>query len=195
MDVLYAGVRNMLTITVPGVASQDVQATVVSGGTLTASGKDWAAVPSPSLIGQKFIISVSAKVNGTQQFIARKELRIRPLPEPLAFIEYKDQNGAPKVFRKGVLARSVLLGAQGIKASIDDGILNIPFQVSTFRVMSIDAMGNMTQELSNGENFSPRQIELIRKMTRGSQVIVSGIKAKGPDGIERDLYPMEIRIN
>jgi len=195
MDVLYAGVQNMLTITVPGVASQDVQATVVSGGTLTTSGGDWVAVPSPSLIGQKFIISVSAKVNGTQQFIARKELRIRPLPEPLAFIEYNDQNGAPKVFRKGVLARSVLLGTQGIKASIDDGILNIPFQVLTFRIMSVDAMGNVTQELSSGGNFSSRQIELIRKMTRGSQVIVSGIKAKGPDGIERDLYPMEIRIN
>lgn len=195
MDVLYAGVQNMLTIAVPGVASQDVQATVVSGGTLTPSGKDWVAVPSPSLIGQKFIISVSAKVNGTQQFIARKELRIRPLPEPLAFISYTDQNGAPKVFRKGVIARSILLGTQGIKASIDDGILNIPFQVLSFRTMSVDAMGNVTPEMSSGANFSSRQVEQMRRMTRGTILIISGIKAKGPDGIERDLYPMEVRIN
>jgi gliding motility-associated protein GldM len=195
MDVLYAGVQNMLTITVPGVASQDVQATVVSGGTLAPSGKDWVAVPSASLIGQKFVISVSAKVNGVQQFIARKELRIRPLPEPLAFIDYKDQNGSPKVFRKGALGRAIILGTEGIKASIDDGILNIPFQVLSFSTMSVDAMGNATREMSNGANFSSRQLDQIRRMTRGTLFYISGIKAKGPDGIERDLYPMEIRIN
>ncbi|NDV94198.1 gliding motility protein GldM [Dysgonomonas sp. 521] len=195
MDVLYAGVQNTLTITVPGVASQDVQATVVSGGTLRASGKDWVAVPSASMIGQKFVISVSAKVNGTQQFIARKELRIRPLPEPLPFIEYTDQNGSPKVFRKGALARSIILNTPGIKASIDDGILNIPFQVLSFRTMSIDAMGNTAPEMSNGASFSSRQLDQIRRMTRGTVFYISTIKAKGPDGVERDLYPMEIRIN
>ena len=195
MDVLYAGVQNVLTISVPGVASQDVQATVVSGGTLSSSGKDWVAVPSASQIGQKFVISVSAKVNGKPQFIARKELRIRPLPEPLAFIEYTDQNGSPKVFRKGALARSVILNTTGIKASIDDGILNIPFQVLGFRTMSIDAMGNVTPEMSSGANFSSRQMDQIRRMTRGTLFYISGIKVKGPDGIERDVYPMEVRIN
>ncbi|MDR0825622.1 MAG: gliding motility protein GldM [Prevotella sp.] len=195
MDVLYAGVNNPVTIAVPGVASQDVQATVVSGGTLSSSGKDWIAVPSTSQIGQKFVISISAKVNGTSRFIARKELRIRPLPEPLAFIEYADQNGSPKVFRKGALARSIILNTSGIKASIDDGILNIPFQVLSFKTYSIDAMGNMTPEMSTGANFSSRQLDQIRRMTRGTQFFISGIKAKGPDGIERDLYPMEVRIN
>ena len=61
--------------------------------------------------------------------------------------------------------------------------------------MSVDAMGNVTPEMSSGANFSSRQIEQMRRMTRGTILIISGIKAKGPDGIERDLYPMEVRIN
>jgi hypothetical protein len=61
--------------------------------------------------------------------------------------------------------------------------------------MSIDAMGNVTPEMSSGANFSSRQMDQIRRMTRGTLFYISGIKVKGPDGIERDVYPMEVRIN
>ncbi|NDV79112.1 gliding motility protein GldM [Dysgonomonas sp. 511] len=196
MDVVYAGIDNPVSISVPGVATKDVSARVVDGGTLTPSANGlWVAKPSPSNIGKKFMISVSANVNGVNQQIASKEFRIRALPEPLPYIEYKDQNGNTKIFRKGALARSVILGTTGIKASIDDGILNIPFQILRFRTIAIDAMGNVSPEMSEGANFSSRQLDQIRKMTRGSQFFITGIKAKGPDGIERDVYPMEVRIN
>ena len=99
------------------------------------------------------------------------------------------------MFRKGALSRSIILNTSGIKASIDDGILDIQFSVLSFRTFSLDAMGNMTPELSNGANFSSRQLDQIRRMTRGTLFYISSIKVKGPDGVERDVYPMEVRIN
>lgn len=195
MDVVYAGIDNRISISVPGVATKDVQATVVDGGTLTQSGNLWVAKPAPAKIGQKFVIAVSARINGVMQLITRSEFRIRSLPEPLPFIQYKDANGADKIFRKGNLARSILLNTPGIKASIDDGILNIPFTVLSFTTVSVDAMNNSTSEVSDGANFSSRQIEQMRRMTRGSTFYISRIKARGPDGIDRDLYTMDVRIN
>lgn len=195
MDVVYAGIKNPISISVPGVASQDVVASAVSGGSLTPAEGNWVAAPAAAQIGQKFVISVSARINGAMRQVAQKEFRIRALPEPLPFIEYKDANGSPKTFRKGNLARAVVLSTPGIKASIDDGILNIPFTVLGFRTVAVDAMGNLAEEMSNGANFSDRQLDQIRRMNRGTRFYISGIKAIGPDGLTRDLYPMEVRIN
>lgn len=196
MDVLYSGIANQISISVPGVPVNEVTATAVDGGTLTQSGNEiWVATPSASKIGQKFIIAVSARVNGTTQTVARKEFRIRPLPPALAYIEYKDANGTSRKFRKGALGRAVILGTSGIKASIDDGILDIQFNVLSFRTYSFDAMGNMTPELSNGANFSQRQIEQIRRMNRGTRFFIGDIKVKGPDGVEQETNPMQVTIN
>lgn len=193
MDVLYAGINNEISISVPGVATQDVSASA-SGGTLTRSGNNWIARPTGA-VGTKLTISVSARVNGVQRTVANKEFRIRALPDPTAYIDYTDSKGSPKVFKQGTLSRSILLSAGGIKASIDDGILNVPFQVLSFRTLTVDAMRNAMPEVSNGANFSERQLEQIRSQERGRTMFITGIRVKGPDGRERDIAPMEIRLN
>lgn len=192
MDVVYAGIDNELSISVPGVATQDVSVNA-TGGSLVRKGNNWIVRPTGG-IGTKLTVSVSARVNGVQRTMANKEFRIRKLPDPSAFIAYTDDKGVAKSFKQGGLSRSVLLNAKGIQASIDDGILNIPFSVLSFRTVMVDAMGNAMQEMSSGGSFSERQLEQIRRMDRGKLFFISGIKVKGPDGIERDIAPMEIRL-
>ncbi|MFT3992946.1 MAG: gliding motility protein GldM [Dysgonomonas sp.] len=193
MDVLYAGYNNPISISVPGVPQGDVSASA-EGGVLTSSGNGtWVA--KPTKIGQKMTIVVSARLNGAQQVVARKEFRVRALPDPTPYIEYKDADGNPKMFKRGALARSILLNSGGLKAAIDDGILNIPFTVLSFRTVFVDVMGNASPELSNGGNFSERQLDQIRKMTRGKTFFIAGVKVKGPDGIEREISAIEVRVN
>ncbi|MFV0418767.1 MAG: gliding motility protein GldM [Dysgonomonas sp.] len=195
MDVVYAGITNPISISVPGVASQDVVATAIGGGTLSPSGKNWNAMPATSQIGQKFVVSVSARINGALRPIAQKEFRIRQLPDPTPFIDYKDNEGNNRMFKRGALARTILLGTDQLKAAIDDGVLNMPFEVLTFTTMSLDAMKNATPELSDGARFTQRQKEQIRQLARGSELFITRIKVKGPDGIVRDLNTMVVRIN
>jgi len=195
MDVVYAGIDNPISISVPGVAAGNVTARATTGGTLTPQTGGWIARPAAANIGQKFTIAVSATVNGATQQVASKEFRIRALPDPLPYIQYTDQNGTTKKFRRGALSRAVLLNNRELKAAIDDGILDIQFNVLSFRTMVVDAMGNATQETSSGANFSDRQLDQIRRMTRGTQFFILGIKAQGPDGVARDLYAMEVRVN
>ena len=188
MDVVYAGINNPISISVPGVANNNVSARA-EGGTLTKSGENWIA--KPVNVGQKFSITVSSG----NRVVARKEFRIRALPDPVAYISVTDDKGAKKRFKRGNLSRAALLNAGSIKASIDDGILDIPFTVLGFSTVTVDAMGNMSMEMSAGANFSTRQLDQFRRMERGKFFFISQIKVKGPDGIERNIAPMEIRLN
>lgn len=192
MNVLYAGINNEISISVPGVAPQDVSASMTNGA-LSRNGNMWIA--KPAQIGANAVISITAKMGGQTRQLASKEFKVRALPNPTPYIEYSDAKGNPTQFKGGALAKGVLVNADGIKAAIDDGILNIPFQVRSFRTVFFDAMGNAIPEVSNGSRFSDRQKEQIRRLSRGKYFYISGVKAVGPDGTEREISVIEVRVN
>ncbi len=193
MNVLYAGIDNEISISVPGITPQDVSATM-SNGALTRKGNLWSV--RPSAVGQDATISISARTAGGQtRQLATKNFRVRALPDPTPYIEYTDANGNPSMFKGGALAKAVLVNAGGIKAAIDDGILNIPFRVTSFRTVFFDSMGNAIPEVSNGNQFSERQKEQIRRLQRGKYFYISGVRAVGPDGSEREIAVIEVRVN
>lgn len=192
MNLLYAAIPNELSISVPGVPSSQITASM-QNGSLTRSGDKWFA--KPSRVGQEAVIVVTANVAGRTQEVARKQFRVRALPDPSPYIEYLDAGGNPKKFRGGRLAKSVLVDVAGLKAAIDDDFLNISFTVLSFNTIFIDGMGNAIPEVSNGASFSERQKEQIKRLSRGKYFFISGVKAKGPDGIEREISPLEVRVN
>ena len=191
-NVLYAGIDNEVSISVPGIAPGDVQATM-DNGTLTRRGNQWVA--RPTTVGQNSTITVAARTaDGAARRMAVQEFRVRPLPDPTPFIEYTDANGHPVQFKGGALSKAILMNSEGIEAAIDDGILHVPFQVRSFRTVFFDSMGNAIPEVSNGARFSDRQKEQIRRLSRGSYFYISGVRAAGPDGTEREIAVMEIRV-
>lgn len=193
MNVLYAGIDNEISISVPGIAPQEINATM-SNGILSRKGNRWIA--RPATVGQNSTITVSARTSGgTTRQLADRLFRVRALPDPTPFLEYRDANGNSVIFKGGSIAKSALLQADGIKAAIDDGILNIPFRVERFRTLFFDSMGNAIPEISDGDRFSDRQKEQIRRLTRGSYFYISGVRAAGPDGTEREIAVMEVKVN
>ncbi len=193
MNVLYAGIDNEISISIPGIAPQDVSASMTNG-TLARKGNLWIAKPSAA--NTNATLSVSARTAGGQtRTLANKEFRVRSLPNPTPYIEYADANGNLSLFKGGALSKSVLMNTDGIKAAIDDGILNIPFRVTGFRTLFFDSMGNAIPEISDGNKFSERQKEQIRRLQRGKYFYISGVKAVGPDGSEREIAVIEVRVN
>ncbi|HBK41441.1 MAG TPA: gliding motility protein GldM, partial [Porphyromonadaceae bacterium] len=149
----------------------------------------------PVAAGRDATVSISARTGSQVRQLASKNFRVRSLPDPSPYIEYADANGNPVVFKGGNLAKAVLVNTQGIKAAIDDGILNIPFRVTGFRTLFFDSMGNAIPEVSEGSRFSERQKEQIRRLQRGKYFYISGVKAIGPDGLEREIAVIEVRVN
>ena len=196
MNVLYAGYDNPISISVPGVPSSQVQAAVANGnGTLKREGNSFVA--HPSQIGKEAVIRVSANVDGRSQVMGEYAYQVRALPDPSPFIEYKDANGNSKRYRGGAgLPKASLMNTDGIVAAIDDGLLNINFQVLGFETVFFDNMGNAVPEVSSGPNFSTRQKDMFRRLSRGKRFYISRVRAKGPDGVERVLpATLEVIIN
>ena len=193
MNVLYAGIENKLSISVPGVPAQSVQASV-NNGTLRRNGNDWIAVPTD--VNKECIVQVNAIVDGQNRQFANMPFRVRPLPEPRAFIQYKDDKGITRRYRGGTgFAKKNILDAPGIIAALDDDLLDVPFRVISFETLIYDSMGNTNVEVSDGSNFSARQKAQIRELGRGKRFFISRVKAVGPDHIEQTLSPMEIIVN
>jgi gliding motility-associated protein GldM len=195
MNVLYAGIDNEISIAVPGVVSQNITATITNGSLTRKTNDIWVA--KPTKIGEDAYVSVTAQMNdGRKLEMGRKAFRVRPLPLPSAYLTIPDQNGNPLKFEGGPLSKAALMGADIVKAAIDDGILEIDFTVLRFEVSTTDALGNTIRETSENSHFSERQKALIRGLNRGKTVLIRGIRTIGPDKIEHLLKaPVEIIIN
>ena len=82
-----------------------------------------------------------------------------------------------------------------MRAELDDADLDVKYRVISFEVNFFDSMGNTIIELSNGHSFSDRQMNQIRRTTRGKRFYISKVKAVGPDRVERILPPIEVIVN
>lgn len=195
MNVLYAGYDNPISISVPGVPNQQINATISNGnGRLTKSATGFIA--HPTKVGEDAVIQVTANVDNRSQVMGQYAFRVRQLPDPTPFLEYKDENGATKRFRGGNFAKSLLMNTDGIVAAIDDGLLNINFKVLSFETVFYDNMGNAVPEISSGDKFSARQKDQFRRLARGRRFYISRVRAIGPDGIERSLpTALEVIVN
>ena len=193
MNMLYAGYDNPISVSVPGVPLNKIQATM-TGGTLTPAGPG-KYIARPAAVGQNATITVTSTNTGRPQQMGQFTFRVRKLPDPTPFIAMKDEQGNPNRFKGGGLSKQSLMGIDGIGAAIDDGILDITFKVVSFETVFFDNMGNSVLMASNGAQFSDRQKDIFRKLARNRRFYISRVTAIGPDGIQRTLQnPMEIIV-
>ena len=189
MNVLYAGIDNPIDIAVAGMTHDRVNASM-TGGNLVKNGSNWTAKVSPDV--EEATITVTAQENGRNRVISTQNFKVRSLPDPTPYIALggnaRHKSGKP-------ISKSDLMASNGIGAAIDDGILDITFNVKEFETVFFDSMGNAMLERSEGANFSNRQKDAFKRLTRGKRFFISRIKAVGPDGKERTLSPIEIILN
>ena len=157
MNVLYAGYDNPVSVSVPGVPSNKISATM-TGGTLTAHGPG-KYIARPAKIGENAVITISSQTEAGQQRMGAFSFRVRKLPDPTAYIPYSDEKGNPAQY----------------------------IGVISFETVFFDNMGNAIPEVSNGDKFSERQKEIFRKLTRGRRFYINRVNAVGPDGTTRVL--------
>lgn len=183
MNVLYAGFDNPITISIPNTAQSEVQATMTGGSLVARGGGKFVA--RPTSVGKNVTISVSAKGRA----IGKYEFRVRKLPDPSPYIAMGSDR-----FKSGALSKAALMAAPGIKAAIDDGLLDIPFTVTSFRTVFFDNMGNAVPLASNGAQFSAQQKEQFRHLSRNKRFYITNVVVHGPDGTTRTLNGRNMEV-
>jgi len=195
MNVLYAGYQNPISVGVPGVPINRIAASM-TGGTLTKRA-DGQYIAVPSATSGDVTITITAQNEGRAQEMGKFNFHVRKLPDPSAYILLTDAKGETTRYKGGrPVAKASLVSAKGVSAAIDDGLLDIPFQVTSFETVFTDNLGNSVVEKSAGASFSDRQMDMFRRIQRGRRFIISRVHATGPDGVDRTLpYAMEIIVN
>ena len=180
MNVLYAGYSNPISVSVPGIPQNAVRVSM-SGGSLSARGNGhYVAVPSS--VGKNVVFSISATDRGKTRSMGTFAFKVRKLPDPTPYMVVGTDR-----FKGGNMSKAALVGAAGVSAAIDDGLLDIPFKVLSFETVFFDNMGNAVPMASNGSQYSERQRETFRKLSRSKRFYITKVTAVGPDGITRKL--------
>ena len=179
MNVLYAGFRNPVSVSVPGIPRNAVRLTM-TGGSLVNEGNGH-YVATPAAVGTDVTFTVSATYDGKTRIMGSYSFKVRKLPDPTPYLLVGSNR-----FKGGALAKGSLLSLDNVRAAIDDGLLDIEFKVTAFETVFYDNMGNAVPMAGDGSRFTQAQKNTFRKLSRNKRFYVK-VTAVGPDGITRKL--------
>jgi len=184
LNIMYRGYDNKFSISVPGVSNDKVRVNV-TGAQARQEGGLWIIKPGNNV--KNVTIAVTAELDGKMQPMGTKDYRVKALPKPGAYFKSGDTE-----YQDGGISRNALLNrnATVIASYGPDGLLDLPYQITSFKV---NINGTLTE--AKGNKFTRDQMDRLSKLKMGAIVIITDIRAKGPDGKETRLSPIPLSLN
>ncbi len=183
MNVFYIGVDNPVSISVPGMADEQINPTI-SAGTLkrNPNGSDWIVEVETGTTSTT--ISATANFNGSRLNMGSRDFRVKRVPDPVAQIARQ---------KDGSVDKNTLLAAAAIIPSMGDFEFDLNFVVNSFTMGTI-INGDWIPKNTRGNQFSAEMQDLIRNARRGQKFFFENIQASGPDGTTRTLNSINLTI-
>jgi gliding motility-associated protein GldM len=188
LNVVYRGIDNIFSISVPGVASESVSVRVAGGVAQKISGGRYNIHANQD---GDINISVYAKVDGKDLPMGGGVYRVKYLPDPKSFLQYVDAGGVQRLIQDGTLTKRLLKssGVSVIASYGSDELVKANFTVTAFTMLTV--FGSVSVK---GSQFSNKQLLDIEKLEGGDVLTLKNIKAVGPDGKIRSLGLIQIQI-
>ncbi len=180
LNVVYRGIVNNFSVSVPGVAPENIVLNV-AGGKYVQKGPGKYELTTMS--EGELTVSVSAKIDKTVKPMGSGKFRIKKLPKPTAYLVDNDGNQS----QGGLMSIEELRSAVIVASYGKDELVKANFRIVSF-TMIVD--GLPTSNVSGSkldQNF-------LNKLTKGRSLIISNIVAVGPDGYNQNLGAMVIRL-
>lgn len=160
MNVVYRGVENPITISIPGVSDNNVKASAI--GLKRIKGTKYVLSPGK---GKEVLINVSGKTSdGTVIKSPPVKFRIKDIPPPAATI--RKQFGSIKM-PKSSLSKST------IAAELVDFDFDLKLKVSSFKIK----IPGQSTVLVNGTRLDAKAQRALLKARRGDVVSIFDVKA------------------
>jgi gliding motility-associated protein GldM len=175
MNVLYTGVENPISVSVPGVPAENLLVTITQGSIPGSKGKYNARVSSP---GTKVKVNVSAKFGTETKSMGFFEFRVKKVPDPVATIAS---------LKGGAISKGTLAVQYGIIPVLENFDFDLRFNCIGYEYTFVPKGGG-DPTVGKGEGpLSPELKTKIQNCRPGSKVFFENIKVKGPDNVPRTL--------
>jgi gliding motility-associated protein GldM len=175
MNVLYTGIDNPLSVSVPGVRSENVTVRATAGSIKEVPGRKGSFIITLPVGIRETEIIASAKIYGKAIPMGAMKYRVRPLPVPsISFGNISTSTPNMQHIRT----------AHIVYAYYTEGIPyeGIEYKVLRFSFMHIPAKGNSTTLKVEGSIIDAEVNKLIEKIKPGDQVLIHSVEASGPLG-------------
>lgn len=163
MNVVYRGVKNPMTISVPGASSINASAPGLS----KASGAGQYVMDVTNVKAREVNIKVTANLPGGESFSDSKVFRIKEIPRPTGTVRGQMMEGGPIQMQRAGLAKST------VSATIPNFDFELNLNVSGF---SIRVEGERTIVV-NGQQLNAAAQKVLQSAKRGASVQIFDIKA------------------
>ena len=183
MNILYQGLANPVSVSVPGVPTENIKANVTNGK-IEVRDNEFIVFPTdldPNAKRTK--IDVYATINGQERFMGSMPFRVKEVPPPTA--EVAGLNG-------GNIRKEDLMIEDGVFAALKDFDFDLKYTITQF---DISFSGTYVKTYSSKSNrFTKEQKDQFKQLVQGSIIYIDNIKAKGDNGVLKDLVPITFKI-
>lgn len=181
MNVLYIGLENPISVSVPGFRAEDVVVSAGPGCVLSkASGTGKYIAKVSRVQGSKTKISASVKMpDGTSRQMGQMEYRIREVPNPEPLF------GS---LGSGAQGKGALMAQSTLNASLGSGFAfeGVRFVVTRYTALLVPKVGNAIPITVTGNSLSSVNSR-IASARSGDKLIIANVEANGPGGITKKL--------
>lgn len=186
MNVFYRGLPNPVEISVPGVAGDKLDVRITGGHKIKRQ-SDGSYVVEPGK-GNEAKISVSATMpDGSKKSLPQRDFRVKRIPDPVPSFAGKEPSDR-------TITKNTLLGAPGVAAKMVNFDFDVKVVVKSFSI-SVSRDGTLVERKSNSNRLTDNMKELLNRVTRGNVIYIEDIVVKMPDGSERQLATMKLKVS
>ena len=186
MNVFYRGLPNPVEVSVPGVPADKIDVRI-SGNHRIKKEADGTFTVTPGT-DREANITVSAELpDGSKKTLPPRDFRVKRIPDPVPFFVGKTPSDRS-------ISKQALVGADGIGAQMVNFDFDVRVVVKSFSV-SVSRDGTLVEKQSNNNRLTPDMKQLFQRVSRGNVVYFEDIIVGMPDGTERQVAAMKLKVN
>ena len=180
MNVVYRGVQNPITISIPGIQDSKVKAS--APGLKRKKGSKYDLFPGK---GREVKINVSGTLPDGKRVSSVSTFRIKDIPKPAGY--FRGQSGSASLPRSS-------FDKGKVEARLDDFDFDLPLKTISFRFRA----PGQASIVIKGDRLNARALSAIKKVKAGQGIIISDIKViipTNPSYKLKQTSPISITIN
>ena len=183
MNVMYIGVDNPISVSVPGFQPGDVNAGISEGTLKNEGGGNYIArVKKAGTVN--ITVSVKDKA-GEEKKLPSSEFRVKRVPDPVPKLGSVSAGNVPT---------GTFKAQRGLIADLENFDFDLRFNVVSYEIIIQIPRKDPIAKKIDGPAFPDDVVKLISNVKPGTQVIFMDIKVKGPDGIPRKLPSIAYKL-
>lgn len=188
MNLLYKGIDNPMSISVPGFAASDVKISA-PGLNLTSIGGGLYNAKVPSSTSKEVTITASITRDGKTKTVGSQKFRVRSLPQPTAQLGGIPNDGLPKG-KASVGAQTSILASMGAGFAY-----NLTYRVTSFKMIMAYKKRPPVMASANSGALTSQMRGMINSASPGDRILIEGISAQEAKyGFKANLSPIIITI-